>query len=271
MSNGLILRKNVGSLADADLAALRDAYAKIMALTDNRGYNYWAGLHGVPGGFCWHAPRRVRGQLVNLFLPWHRAYILFFEHAFRDQNPEAALPWWDWTSDESHATGVPEAFSVEQVDGNPNPLFKAHISIPSAQPPIDRDTSRFPGDPNDLPLPDDVTNLFEFTHFDDFSNQLQGIHNFIHGWTGGVAEIDGQQVGGDMGVVATAAFDPIFWSHHCFIDRTWYMWQLRNGTRNIPTNYLDMVLAPFSLTVRDVLDINTLGYEYATSGVIIPA
>ena len=68
-----------------------------------------------------------------------------------------------------------------------------------------------------------------------------------------------------MGVVARAAFDPIFWSHHGMIDRLWYLWQLRHGVANIPQDYLDRPLAPFSLTVQDVLDIRRLGYEYAVT------
>jgi tyrosinase len=68
-----------------------------------------------------------------------------------------------------------------------------------------------------------------------------------------------------MGSVGTAAWDPIFWSHHSNIDRLWYLWQLRHGESNIPPNLLPMVLQPFGLTVRDVLSINALGYEYAVS------
>src|SRR6267143_7007941 len=124
MADGLILRKNVDTLSDAELAVLRNAYAKMMQITDNRGYNYWAGLHGVPQFYCWHhsRSRRSGGMAANLFLPWHRAYILYFEHAARDQDPNAVLPWWDWTSPQSHATGVPAAFSTPLVNGQPNPL-----------------------------------------------------------------------------------------------------------------------------------------------------
>ena len=63
--------------------------------------------------------------------------------------------------------------------------------------------------------------------------------------------------------VATAAFDPIFWSHHAMIDRLWYLWQLRIGNSRMPPELLNVVLAPFNLTVRDVLNIYDLGYEYA--------
>ena len=37
-------------------------------------------------------------QVCPLFLPWHRAYLYFFELALQDQDPAHAvtLPWWDW-------------------------------------------------------------------------------------------------------------------------------------------------------------------------------
>ncbi|KAF5591026.1 tyrosinase precursor (monophenol monooxygenase) [Fusarium subglutinans] len=34
---------------------------------------------------------------------------------------------------------------------------------------------------------------------------------------------------GHMGSIATAAFDPIFWMHHCQIDRLFAIWQAANG------------------------------------------
>ncbi len=265
MSNGLILRKNVDALSATELAALRNGYERMMQISDNRGYNYHAGLHGVPGNYCWHAPRTVSGQFVNLFLPWHRAYILYFERAARDQNPDATLPWWNWTSPQSHANGIPSAFSQQATGGGqPNPLYRAHISVPSAN--LNRNTRRFPGNPGSLPASVQIDSLLSLSQFNDFSEQLRDFpHNFIHGWTGGFSGM----TGGDMGTVATAAWDPIFWSHHSMIDRIWYLWQLRNGVNNVPAHYLPMVLAPFNLTVRDVLSINALGYEYAVSDTVI--
>ena len=73
-----------------------------------------------------------------------------------------------------------------------------------------------------------------------------------------------------MGIVAVAAFDPIFYSHHCMIDRLWWLWQVRNGNGSMPDNMLDTVLAPWSLTVRDVLSVNSLGYDYAAAQTVIP-
>jgi len=38
--------------------------ARMMEISDNRGYNYIAGFHGVPGWYCWHHQRNT--HLVQL-------------------------------------------------------------------------------------------------------------------------------------------------------------------------------------------------------------
>jgi tyrosinase len=268
MANGVTLRRSVEAIEQnpAELEALRDAYRKMQSIsdTDNRSWVYWAGIHGFPQFQCWHHGRVGMGQTrpYDLFLPWHRAYVLYFEHAARDQNAAANVPWWDWSSARSRRRGLPQSFATAQVNGQDNPLFSG--PVPPLQQAPARRTRRFPGAPARLPRPQDVDSLLALSSFVDFSNQLQNIHDLIHGWTGGRNPTP-PPFGGDMGSVATSAFEPIFWSHHCMIDRIWYLWQLRNGVENIPPDYLDRPLAPFALTVRDVLDIRRLGYEYAQS------
>lgn len=66
-----------------------------------------------------------------------------------------------------------------------------------------------------------------------------------------------------MSAVPIAAYDPVFWAHHSMIDRLWYLWQLSPRGRNPPDALLDRALAPWPVTVRQVLDISTLGYDYA--------
>ncbi|KAI1255790.1 hypothetical protein MGN70_002530 [Eutypa lata] len=80
------------------------------------------------------------------------------------------------------------------------------------------------------------------------------IHNNVHNWVGGAA--------GQMGDVPVAAYDPIFFLHHCNIDRLYAIWQTLypqkwfratkvlkdNGTWSIPTDNPDTQctqLAPF--------------------------
>jgi tyrosinase len=260
MANGSTVRPSVEALekSPGGLDALRDAYGKMQAITDNRGWVYWAGYHGYPQYLCWHHSRIGAGSTLpyNLFLPWHRAYLLYWEHTVRDQNPKMVLPWWDWTSTVSHTDGIPKSFTVKTVDGKKNTLASGpRPAIPGVKA---GPTSRAPGNPASLPTAANVSDLMDLGNYVDLDSQLEDIHDQIHGWCGG-----------DMGQVAIAAFDPIFWSHHCMIDRIWYLWQLKNGINNIPDDYKDKTLAPFNMRVRDVLDINRLGYEYAHSSVTI--
>ncbi|KAK6541879.1 hypothetical protein TWF694_007656 [Orbilia ellipsospora] len=55
---------------------------------------------------------------------------------------------------------------------------------------------------------------------------LEQIHNYIHGATAGSFE---SKTNGHMGNPTVSAFDPIFWIHHCFIDRLCAIWQLVPG------------------------------------------
>jgi tyrosinase len=269
----LVIRQEVEY---ANVDALRDGYGKLqtIAANDNRSWVFWAELHGFNQYDCWHHSRVGPGRgtefSYDLFLPWHRAYLTSFDHIAREQNPAAILSWWDWTSTAAHDHGLPASYTDPEVNGQPNPL----ASGPTPDMPDDpaRRTRRFPGDPSELPsmtqarpelgLNLSINDILALPQFADFTSQLQNVHDYIHGWTGGTGP-DG--VGGDMGVVATSAFDPIFWAHHAMIDRLWYLWQLKWGTNNVPPDYLDKTLAPFSYTVRDVLDVQTLGYDYASS------
>ena len=57
------------------------------------------------------------------------------------------------------------------------------------------------------------------TDFVSFSNQIKDPHNSIHGLLGGSYLGLGQ--GCSMGYVQSAAYDPIFWLNHAFVDKVW--------------------------------------------------
>ncbi|MBO0687833.1 MAG: tyrosinase family protein, partial [Candidatus Dormibacteraeota bacterium] len=68
-----------------------------------------------------------------------------------------------------------------------------------------------------------------------------------------------------------AAQDPVFWLHHSNIDRLWKHWQLQGGGRANPTEgaWLDQAFRLYdeqgkavTMTPRDVLDTEQLGYRY---------
>src|SRR5207302_10326537 len=94
-------RKRRSTLSDEELVALRQAFRLAMAVTDSRGYGHFASLHGFPEpGYCEH-----RNQL---FLPWHRGYLYYFEQALQDVVPGVTLAWWDWTESDD----IPDAFAA---------------------------------------------------------------------------------------------------------------------------------------------------------------
>jgi tyrosinase len=90
--------------------------------------------------------------------------------------------------------------------------------------------------------------------FIDFQTQLEDIHNGVHVW-----------VGGTMGDIAAAAYDPLFWAHHTMIDRLWRMWELRHPHAAPPGALLPHALSPFQMTVSQTIDASSLGYDYAAS------
>ncbi|KIW71471.1 hypothetical protein PV04_03631 [Phialophora macrospora] len=60
------------------------------------------------------------------------------------------------------------------------------------------------------------------------SGSLEGtIHGAYHSWIGH---------DGHMGIVPVAAFDPVFWMHHCQIDRLFAIWQKINPNSWFPTD-----------------------------------
>ena len=256
------LRKSTAALGEAEWTDLRDAFTAAYRLSDERGYGFYAGLHGLPlPAYCQHG--------TVLFLLWHRAYLYFFERALTDAlrrargDPAVAvsLPWWDWTSATSHHAGLPAGYATD--GGNPlaagpvtlddSDLATVRRNLPGAisdgPSPV---TVRDPGPPDDLPRQRTVTRALRAPTFTDFSRLVEGIHNSVHGW-----------VGGAMSAVPIAAYDPVFWAHHSMIDRLWYLWQISPRGVNPPAWLLDRALAPWPVTVRQVLDISRLGYEYA--------
>ncbi|KAK4164114.1 common central domain of tyrosinase-domain-containing protein [Cladorrhinum sp. PSN259] len=67
---------------------------------------------------------------------------------------------------------------------------------------------------------------------------LEFIHNNVHLWTGGIDKAIGH-----MRKVPVAGFDPIFFMHHCNIDRQFAIWQALN--ENNPDKWFDHLEKPY--------------------------
>ena len=226
------------------------------AIEDDRGYGYHAGIHGLPLPI---SCENAHGS--PYFLPWHRAYLYFFERALRDRLPDAGLVWWDWSTSPSRDSRLPAPFLKAKAGGKANPLYSARVpklaldqarqigwQVPGAT------TKRQPLGPLGLPSQEEVEDVLARPQFIDFSRALERLHGTFHGW-----------VGGHMGMIPFAAYDPVFWAHHTMCDRIWRLWQLRHTGSNPPAAILDEALPPFRMTVRQTLSVTALGYDYAAS------
>ena len=255
------VRKDIRKLSPWELNDLRHAFERLYAITnaaDDRGYEWIAGRHGYPGNFC-HRDE-------NDFWIWHRAYIYEFEERLRDAHARSkhgahrdlALPYWDWTLYDATTdapNGIPKACNdttyVDLHDGatKPNPLFSAYSIATSAQ------TGRNPvGLMGAIPsFGPGVAGVLATSDFITASFALNyGPHGQVH-----------LTVSGDMGTIRNAAFDPIFWLHHCNIDRIWWMWQRRYGNTTVPAAQLSFVTAPFTyLGSQTLYAEGFFGYTY---------
>jgi tyrosinase len=252
MPTQLRFRPSVEKLSADQVNSLKQSIGAMAQLADDRGFQYFARLHGgPPRAYCKHGYSDQWHQYhgAPLFLPWHRAYLHFFELAMQDRVPGVMLAWWNWTSPSSHQSGIPSSY-----EGSDNPLARQPIAQGFPRPDkVPAETWRAPGSPAHLPSAKTLKTVLGRNSFMDFSTQLeQQLHNLVHGWAGGA-----------MAAVPIAAFDPIFYAHHCMVDRIWRLWQLQHGQPGPPPGSNNIVLEPFPLKVGDVLDVHNLGYDYA--------
>jgi tyrosinase len=108
---------------------------------------------------------------------------------------------------------------------------------------------------------DDVNTALGQTAFEGFSPSFEGSpHGQVH-----------VLVGGDMQSVPTSARDPLFWLHHCNIDRNWDRWLNLGGGRlnpadsswlDVPYSYPDENGQTVTVKVSDIVSSAALGYRY---------
>lgn len=150
----------------------------------------------------------------DMFLPWHRMYLLGFEAIIRAvlNDDDFALPYWDYTQPGSRS--IPVEFRSPAVPELAS-LFRPNrkrlgVDINAGEP-MDKGTTISP------------YNLAAMTQpsFSLFSAVLDGgLHGRVHTGVGDSS---------NMAAIETAAGDPIFWLHHCNIDRIWAGWDPNGG------------------------------------------
>lgn len=247
------------------------------------------------------------GHINPGLLPWHRQYILIFERELRKVDPRVTLPYWDWTTDQGEnsplwadtfmgGNGRPGDRQVmtgpfARVNGwrlnvSVVPVGDEHPSLNGKYTQDDRDfLVRDFGTIAPLPTPKELQDTLALPVYDcppwnytsghtppynSFRNHLEGYAKFE--WEANFGKLHGaghSWVGGHM-VYIGSPNDPVFFLHHCFIDKLWAMWQKRHpdvphylpldDTEDVPG--LHTPLGPWhTMTPADLLD-HTCFYRY---------
>jgi tyrosinase len=186
----------------------------------------------------------------DMFLPWHRMFVLCLEQIVRQISKEDAftLPYWNYTQAGQRA--LPVEFR-KQGDPTWGSLYRPNrITQVNAGTPIDQ----VPGStPFDL-------SAMKFNVYSGGAGFCANLDNNPHGIVH-----DDIGNGQGMGSVPWAANDPIFWIHHCNIDHIWASWNKAGGKNPALTGtytFADRDGKKVVLDVAKFLDTLTQGYEY---------
>lgn len=272
LAQAVVQRRSVNTMAlnDPILVSYRTAVQAMKNLPSSDPRN-WIKQADIHKNFCPHRNW--------YFLPWHRAYLVAFERLCRQLsgNPNFALPYWDWTANGQ----LPAAFATPTYNGQPNPLYNATrssqtVTIPAAYVGASR-----------------MSSIYAETSFEVFgSSRPPGQNSTAPNWqrAGGLEgpleqyphDYTHGYIGGDMGQVALSPRDPIFWLHHCNIDRVWDRWNnlgRANTSDNLWRTYPfngqfvnpsgTSGTTPYNTTVAGVLNIVSLGYRYTNPFLIV--
>jgi tyrosinase len=177
-------------------ASFLNAVRTMKANTNSGSPSSWAYWTNVHVNYCPHH--------VAYFLAWHRGYLYYFERQLRTVSGDNALnlPYWDYYT---------------------NPHIPAEFTDPATS--------------NPLYMPRVGTNVYNALSLSPFAST---VWNFQRGTTNAfetlIESAPHDPVHNLIGNVMTtmqSPNDPIFYLHHCNIDRLMHAWALPNG-KGIP-------------------------------------
>lgn len=187
-------RKNFTDLSPVErerLAdALNDTFSRgvIASLAGEHDSHFNHGIHWGPA-----------------FLPWHRHFLLRLEWELRQFDDRVSLPYWDWTRTDSRDIDVEPWKSFFGGRNKSGGRFDHWDYV-----------RRSDAGGTVLPSLADVLGELGASNFPAFRAIECGTHFPAHNWVGET------MAGG------RSPDDPLFYLHHCNIDRIWAIWQLNH-------------------------------------------
>ena len=269
-TNPILPRLPASTLSAADVTKLRSGYTALRKLTttapnDPRGWLQQGDKH------CWNCGGGLNGQMGEeihgswLFFPWHRAYLYFHERILGTliNDKSLRLAYWDW--DNAAHSAIPTAWVTP--NNATNSLFDSNRSAVSG--------STVPSSLVGPAIMNPILGAATFATIGGTAtlpgNLENGPHGAVHIWCGNTTLASAKA---DMGLLDTAAQDPIFFAHHANIDRLWNVWVNSAPAHTNPTDaawlthrftFWDEKARWVYITVADVINMSAnLRYTYGT-------
>jgi tyrosinase len=206
----------------------------------------------------WNTCQAHSGQPENYFLPWHRMFVFFFEQIIRNVGGPGAvhftLPYWNYTKSGSTYGVIPPQFTKKDDPTYGSLYVEARNTGVNAGHPI--------APPGYLNLDSLKQCIYGSSGaVQGFCSTLDGgLHGRVHVRTGNTM---------NMGAIEWAANDPVFWAHHCNIDRIWASWNAAGRKNPTDSTFLNKTFVfadgkgnKVIAKISDFLNIAKLGYSY---------
>ncbi|MBQ5948694.1 tyrosinase family protein [Massilia sp. ST3] len=187
-------RKNFIDLSPVERERLADAFndafsrGVIASMAGEHDAHFNHGIHWGPA-----------------FLPWHRHFLLLLEGELRQFDDRVSLPYWDWTRPDSR-----------DIDVEPWKSFFGGRNKSGGR--FDHWDFVRRSDAAGVVLPSigDVLGELGAADYPAFRAIECGTHFPAHNWVG-------ESMSGGR-----SPDDPLFYLHHCNVDRIWAIWQLNH-------------------------------------------
>lgn len=179
------------------------------------------------------------------FLPWHRYFLMRLERFLQEavEDPDFRIPYWEWSADAElpNPTTSP-LWSMENLGQFVGEGWEVRLAMNGTTgrlQRVSRRLSRHLGSSGNLPRREAVRAVlrnqvvYDVAPFN--SSSPSGVRNPVEGWIGdsGIHNSVHVWVGGDMGL-SSSPNDPVFFLHHCNVDRIWAAWQQKHPQSYAP-------------------------------------
>jgi tyrosinase len=206
------------------------------------------------------------GENEDFFLPWHRMFVYYFESIIRHVSgkEEFTLPYWNYS-----IAGPVHGIMPDEFRKKGDPVYKClFVEKRNVHTPTNSFANVNAGEAIDKYDAGalDLTALKQTSYspagaMPGFNMDLdQTVHGAVHVLIGNSQ---------NMGAVPWAAGDPIFWMHHCNIDRLWASWNNCGGKNPTDSAWLNQTFtfadANGNKVVTAIKDVDTttqLHYTY---------